>query len=445
MDKFDFKSRVPYLMLMAVCCVLVLDMAGQSITQLQHQAEKSLRRGQFADAAAQFERAGRIKNSDPALLFKAAEAYNQVRDYVNASNCYRAAMEDSKFHLAGLYFARALKQQGRYIEALSAFRKTGESYTGDHKEVILQVVENEVAGCDLAAKLLEQYDSTVVNTSLAWLPPPVSNADNSFAPLPFSDTLLYFTQARNPQSVMMRSVRRAGVWGAAVAAEGLPEVASKNFLCGSFSSNGQRFYFARCDKPPLASKGSSVGAEDCALFVIRRNASGEWGTPERLRSYINLAGSSNTMPYVCDFGDEEWLFFASNRPGGMGGMDLYVCERPLLADDFDFSFPLNLGTKVNTGADETTPYYDAFSKTLWFSSMGHPSIGGLDVHHTTGEGNDWTGTENAGTPINSPADDLYFVLKRDGSGAFLSSNRAVPKEKASTSDDDLFEIFFPHN
>lgn len=422
----------------------VQGLTAQSISQLHSQAEKNLRRGQFAAAAAQFERAGRIKNSDPALLFKAAEAYLQVRDYVNASNCYRAAQDDPRFPLASLFYARSLKQQGRYPEALAAFQKTGESYMGDHKEVVLQVIENEVSGCELASRFMENYDSLSTITRVAWLPPPVSNSDNSFAPLPFSDTILYFTQAQNPQSVLMRSSRREGIWRAAVAAEGLPEAASRDFLCGSFSADGQRFYFARTDSPPLAHEGSSVNADECVLFVLRRNDSGEWGAPERLRAYINLAGSSNTMPYVCDFGEEEWLFFASNRPGGMGGMDLYVCKRPLSAGDLDFSFPLNVGPKVNTGADETTPYYDGFTKTLWFSSMGHPSIGGLDVHHATGEGNVWTSPKNAGTPINSPADDYYFVLKRDGKGAFLSSNRSIPKEKASTADDDLFEIFFPN-
>ncbi len=419
-------------------------MAAQTVTQLQRQAEKSLRRGLFAAAAAQFERAGRIKNSDPALLFRAGEAYNKVRDYINASNCYRAALDDPRFPLANLYYARSLKQQGRYAEAMAAFQKMGESYRGDHKEVVLQVLENELAGCALASRFIEKYDSTAANTSVAWLPPPVSNIDNSFAPLPFSDTILYFTQAHSPQSMLMRSAKREGVWRAAVPAKGLPEGASKDFLCGAFSADGQRFYFARCESPPLAHKGSSADTDGCALFVLRRGESGEWGQPQRLRPYINLPGSSNTMPFVCDFGEEEWLFFASNRPGGMGGMDLYVCKRPLSSDDLDFSFPLNLGPKVNTGADEITPYYDGFAKTLWFSSMGHPSLGGLDVHHATGEGKDWTSPENAGIPINSPADDLYFVLKRDGKGAFLCSNRAIPKEKASTSDDDLFEIFFPN-
>ena len=145
----------------------------------------------------------------------------------------------------------------------------------------------------------------------------------------------------------------------------------------------------------------------------------------------------------CHFGDEEWLFFSSDKAGGMGGMDLYSCKRPLLSDDFDFSFPLNLGNKVNTGADEATPNYDVFSKTLWFSSIGHPSLGGMDVQFSIGEGNIWTKPENAGVPINSPADDFFFALKRDGSGAFLISNRPVAKEKESSSDDDIFEIFFP--
>ena len=443
MNSFGFKFQAQLLLISAICAACCFDLAAQSVAQLQRQAEKSLKRGLFADAAAQLERAGRIKNSDPLLLYRAAEAYNEVRDYLNASNCYQVSKDDQRFPLAALFFARALKQQGRYTEAREAFQKTGEGYRGDHKEVIIQVIANEVTGCDLAIRLLEEYDSSAANASIAWLPPPVASGENTFAPMPFSDTLLYFSQTSSQGAILMRSTRRNGVWRKPEAAAGLPQAASKDFLCGAFSAKGERYYFARSEHPPLASRGSSVAASGSTLYVLRRDATGEWGEPERLRGYINLEESSNTQPFVCDFGTEEWLFFASNRPGGMGGMDLYVCKRPLAADDLDFSFPLNLGAKVNTGADETTPYYDVFSKTLWFSSMGHPGLGGLDIQHASGEGSNWTNPENAGFSINSPADDIYFILKKDGSGAFFSSNRLVPKEKASTTADNLFEAFFP--
>lgn len=418
-------------------------LSAQSIGVLQRQAEKNLGQGKFAEAAALFERAGRLDNSNPALLYQAAEAYSQVRDYVPAGDCYRAAKDDARFPLAGLRYARALKQQGRYAEARDAFVKAGEMYAGDHKEVILQVLDNEIAGCDLLDRMREQSDTSQPTSVIAWLRAPVASPENEFAPLPFSDTLLYFTQVRGQQSVLMRSSKKAAVWQSPAEAFGLPASAAKGFLCGSFSPDGQRFYFARTEDAPLASRGSSTRSNTTALYALRRLPSGEWAEPERMRPYINLAGSNNTWPFVCQYGEEEWLFFASNRAGGLGGMDLYYCKRPVIADDFDFTFPLNLGHKVNTGADETTPYYDVFAKQLWFSSIGHPSLGGLDVQFSYGEGTDWTPPENAGIPINSPADDFFFALKRDGSGAFLSSNRAVENAKTVTTDDDLFEVSFP--
>jgi hypothetical protein len=424
-------------------CAFAPTLSAQSVAALQRQAEKSLSQKKYAAAASQFERAGRLHNSDPALLYQAAEAYQQVRDYLNASNGYRAAKDDPRFPLASLRYARALKQQGRYEEAKEAFQKTGETYQGDYKAIILPVVENEIAGCNLAVQLLEKQDTTTIPSTIIWLNPPVASQENEFAPLPFSDTLLYFTKAQDQKALLMRSTKRAGVWQLPQEAQGLPATAATDFLCGAFSPDGQRFYFARSEAPPSAMRGSSAQASGGTLYVLRHNAAGEWGEPERLRPYINLEGSSNLWPFVCHIGEEEWLFFASDKAGGMGGMDLYGCKRPLDADDVDFSFPLNLGKNVNTGGDDITPYYDIFAKTLWFSSIGHPSLGGLDVHFSLGEGNTWTKAANAGIPINSPADDFFFALKRDNSGAFLVSNRAVFKEKESTADDDLFEVFFP--
>jgi hypothetical protein len=414
---------------------------AQPIASLQRQAERKWEQGQFAEAAALYERAGRLLQHEPRWLYQAAEAYLTARDYINAANCYQAVMDKPEFPLAALRYARALKQQGRYAEARAAFQKTGETYNGPQKEVMVQVVANELRGCDL---LLQPAEDSTQQAIVHWLEPALAQSGNSFAPLPFSDTLLYFSQAMPPQSVLMRTSRRDGAWRTPEAAQGLPEAAAAGFLCGSFSPDGQRFYYAKTTRPPLATQGGSTQPVEGALYALRRDPETNlWQEPVRLRDYINMEGSTNLWPFVCHIGEEEWLFFASNKAGGFGGMDLYCCKRPLLSDDMDFSFPLNLGASINTGSDETTPFYDIFTQTLWFSSQGHPSLGGLDVQRATGEGNRWSAPQNAGKPINSPADDSFFVLKRDGTGAFMASNRMVARQKTSTADDDLFEVIFP--
>ncbi|MBK6997445.1 MAG: hypothetical protein IPH31_22000 [Lewinellaceae bacterium] len=94
-------------------CACYQATTAQSVSILQRQAERSLAQGNYAaEAAAKFERAGRLNNSDPTLLYHAAEAYNKVRDYHNAANCYRTAKDDQRFPMANLRYARSLKQQG---------------------------------------------------------------------------------------------------------------------------------------------------------------------------------------------------------------------------------------------------------------------------------------------------------------------------------------------
>jgi len=175
------------------------------------------------------------------------------------------------------------------------------------------------------------------------------------------------------------------------------------------------------------------------IFCIRRTEAG-WADPERLRPYINFEASTSMFPQVAQAEGVEYLFFSSDRVGGYGGLDLYVCERPLDSEELDFSFPQNLGRIVNTGADEVTPFYQADTKTLWFSSIGHPSLGGLDIFKTEKIDSAWSRPQNVGMPLNSPADDYFFVLKKSGEGAFFSSNRRVGEIKTITTDDDIFEL-----
>ncbi|MEK7253935.1 MAG: hypothetical protein AAB316_04270, partial [Bacteroidota bacterium] len=104
----------------------------------------------------------------------------------------------------------------------------------------------------------------------------------------------------------------------------------------------------------------------------------------------------------------------------------------------DFTLPINCGSKINTLGDEITPFYDRLDKKLYFASNGHASIGGVDIFRANGAKSQWEKPENAGAPLNSPADDFFFVKTQTGKGGYFVSNRTFEMEKVTTTHEDIF-------
>ncbi|NNC84835.1 MAG: hypothetical protein HKN75_02065 [Bacteroidia bacterium] len=132
----------------------------------------------------------------------------------------------------------------------------------------------------------------------------------------------------------------------------------------------------------------------------------------------------------------KWLIFSSDRKGGQGGMDLYMCS---ISETGAFGEPKNLGPKVNTPFDEDNPIIHIDSKTLFFSSDGHKSMGGADIFKTylADPKVGWSVPENLGYPINNAYDNLYFAPTADGKKAYVSAVRE--DTKGST---DIYEVNF---
>lgn len=431
-----------YILMLRALFVFLFPFAllAQDATPVALLADEMISAGKIGEAAAQYEQAARLNANDPVLLYKAAEAYYRVRDYRRASDCYAEVKEEyERYELAGLRYARALKQSGQYAASMEAFREFARRYKGARKAQIVGVVSNEIKGCELALELAEQPVSSVLPAAVNILPTEVNSSENEFAPVSFSDNLLYFSTLAQGQVQFMRSQRKAGVWQSPTPAAGLPESVTARFGNGAFSPDGKRFYCTQCDEAAAGERGGNGLRTRCNLFLLRRQADGSWSEPERLRDYINIPDHTATHPFVVEDRGREMLFFASDREGGFGGLDIYLCERPLDSDDLDFSFPQNLGNTVNTAGDDVTPFFDPATQTLWFSSNSHVSIGGLDVFKSVRSAGKWSKPENAGTPVNSSADDFFLTMKKGG-GGFLVSNRRF-EAKTSTRDEDIFEFF----
>ncbi|NJK86637.1 MAG: OmpA family protein [Bacteroidales bacterium] len=156
---------------------------------------------------------------------------------------------------------------------------------------------------------------------------------------------------------------------------------------------------------------------------MSKKAGDQWQTPEKLPPAINDPNYTATQPALGRTAktNREIIYFVSDRPEGKGGLDIWYTvwnEKSNI-----YSRVKNSGSKINTIADEMTPFYDLPSRTLYFSSTGLPGIGGLDIFKAFGERGKWTSIENVGYPLNSSYDDLYFTVGQTGEEGFLVSNR----------------------
>jgi len=116
--------------------------------------------------------------------------------------------------------------------------------------------------------------------------------------------------------------------------------------------------------------------------------------------------------------NEDWMYFASDRPGGEGEMDLYRMAR---SAEGSFGTPENLGPKINTPFNEGFP--TVINDTLYFSSNAHTNLGGIDIFYSVISPNGFSDPVNLGTPINSSADDFAFLQHPSKKIALIASNR----------------------
>ncbi len=156
------------------------------------------------------------------------------------------------------------------------------------------------------------------------------------------------------------------------------------------------------------------------IYFTERRGDGTWGELEALPGLINSTFRESSVSITKD---GDLLYFASERPGGYGGSDIYVCYKDSRGE---WSRVKNLGPAINTEYDEDGPFIDYDAKTLYFSSQGRKGMGGFDIFKANlidKEKNEWNEPENMGYPINSPDDDIYFSGTKDGKHWYYSSVR----------------------
>jgi hypothetical protein len=152
-------------------------------------------------------------------------------------------------------------------------------------------------------------------------------------------------------------------------------------------------------------------------LYLTSHLAGSWTEAQILTENINSPyqeASATISP------DGQLMYISSNRPGGLGGKDIYRARR---LPDGNWSLPQNLGPTINTPYDEDSPFIQADGRTLYFSSNGHSTMGGFDIFKTKLDNDDiWSMPMNVGYPINTVKDDIYYVVSPDGKTAYYSSD-----------------------
>jgi len=177
----------------------------------------------------------------------------------------------------------------------------------------------------------------------------------------------------------------------------------------NISPDGRYLFFAGCDRPD--------GYGSCDIFWSKRMGEG-WNEPENLGPVVN---STTWDSQPCFSSDGKTLYFASKRPGGKGSSDIWKAE---LKADGSWTEPVNLGDSVNTPYEEMAPFIHGDGQTLYFSSRGHPGMGGSDLFYCRRKPDStWSRAFNLGFPINTNFDEIVLIVNSRGDKAYISSDK----------------------
>lgn len=193
----------------------------------------------------------------------------------------------------------------------------------------------------------------------------------------------------------------------------------------TFNRDGSVIYFTRNNLKKGVRKADAKGIVRLKIYEAQKGAN-DWQNVKELP--FNSNDYSACHPTLS--ADGNTLYFSSDMPGGLGGMDLWMVEKK----GEEWSAPMNLGAEVNTDKNEVFPFIHS-SNNLFFASNGYPGAGGLDLFMVDISSKKWGQVTNLGEPFNSPVDDLGLILNPEGTMGYFASDREGGRGK-----DDIYQF-----
>lgn len=378
-------------------------------------ADEQMARGEYYDASKTYrkiynkltKREQRPQRGE--VAYKMGKCYQKLNMAARASASYQNAIRygvtDS---MARLYLAQSLHAEGKYVPAIKAYEEFLE--LSPSNPVALSGLE----GAKASAALKKNKTRWVVRQDKL-----LNSRRADFSPM-FNGDILYFTTTNEKVTGDKRSeitgMKKSDIWMSKKDEQGnrlRPEPVEGELNSEldegimSFSPDGSTMYLTKARREPNANTGVEI--------YTSQRSDAKWSAPVKFEITADTV-SSYAHPAVSP--DGNYLYFASDMPG-TGGKDIWRINLKERSGSLE-----NLGTNINTPGDEMFPYMLTDS-IMYFSSDGHPGLGGLDIFCATLQPSGrWTVT-NMGSPINSEADDfgMTFLPGADHPQGYMSSNR----------------------
>ncbi len=341
---------------------------------------------------------------------KLAHSYRKVSQFEKAEYWYRLIIPVLKKRKLNFYLAQVLQGQGKYDEAAELYMGYADIYP--RSEVFAEACRNP-----------EQFHKNKEAYKIDNLP--FNSPSSEFGPVIFRDNQLVFASSQDGNKKPSNDyyLREENYLDLFVTQPIVSEWSKPKRLKGSINSpfhDGpacfdkyyQQVWFTR----NTSSRGKGVKEQTkklhLQLFSATVNGTDKW--TDVIPFEHNNENYSVAHPTLADNG--RLLYFSSNMPGGFGNSDIWVCVKV----DSTWSKPKNLGPDINTPEDEQFPYIHE-DGTLYFSSNGHPGLGGFDIFFSKQVKRTWSRPQNMGSPVNSSRDDFSIVYDKRGNGYFASN------------------------
>lgn len=412
---------------------------SQNPGDLLRNADEYYEKEQFHTASKYYQVAVGVMPDDPETNYRLAQCYRAVFDYPMAANYFKKTMEldELSYPLSSFYLAIMQKSMGNFKKARDGFEhfietnKNTSLISALEKSIYMKQAEIEMESSQWA---IEQLGKSWTDMGFMNLPQPVNSLYNDYAAVSGADneTITITSGRKGVKGSLVdnrfgdyftdnfRYTKRDEQWVQQSTSDHFDRTNTKfSDGVGSYNSSRDKYYFTSCYE----------GSAFCKLYVTYKE-DGVWKNPRLLNENVNAPGYDNKHPALTAGGDT--LIFVSNRPGGVGGNDLWMA---VSKNGDEWEQPQPLPGAINTPFNEASPFIYT-DNLLFFSSDGHSGMGGMDIFMAKGYNSSESGIQNLGTPFNSGHDDGFFSV-REGKG-YLSSNRPGGAGKF-----DIYTFNFP--